>query len=70
MLFSNSSNPENKARAQYIHDALNNFTDDDRDDAPLGDLLLNETKYEMGDAASGLLFHASSKKRKKMEETA
>ena len=37
----NSSNEENKARAQYVHDALNKLTDDDCGDAGLGDLLLN-----------------------------
>ena len=42
---------ENKARATYVHDMLNNLTDDDCGGAGLGDLLLNETKYEMGDAA-------------------
>ena len=50
-----SSNASNRARAQYIHDALNKFTDDDCGDAGLGDLLLNETKYEMGDAAYNAL---------------
>jgi len=57
----NSSNEENKARAQYIHDALNKLTDDDCGDAGLGDLLLNETKYEMGDAA----YEALSEEEKK-----
>ena len=47
----NSENTENKAKATAIHDALNKLTDDDCADAGLGDLLLNETKYEMGDAA-------------------
>ena len=40
----------NKQRAQYIHDALNKFIDDDTGKG-LGDLLLKETKYEMGDKA-------------------
>ena len=44
-------NAENKARAQYVHDALNKLTDDDCGDTGLGDLLLKETKYEMGDKA-------------------
>ena len=39
----------NRARARAIHDALNLMFDDDCGDAGLGDLLLNETKYEMGD---------------------
>ena len=37
-------------RAVYIHDVLNKFIDDDTGKG-LGDLLLNETKYEMGDKA-------------------
>ena len=57
----NSSNEENKARAQYVHDTLNKLTDDDCGDAGLGDLLLNETKYEMGDAA----YEALSEEEKK-----
>ena len=44
-------NAANKTRANYIHDVLNKFTDDDCDGKGLGDLLLNETKYEMGDDA-------------------
>ena len=51
----NSDNEENKARAQYVHDALNKLTDDDCGGVGLGDLLLNETKYEMGDAAYNAL---------------
>ncbi len=43
----NSSKAENKARAQFIHDALNKLTDDDTAGAGLGDLFLNETVYEM-----------------------
>ena len=46
-----SGEGDNKIRANYIHDKLNRYTDDDCDNAPLGDLLLNETKFEMGDAA-------------------
>lgn len=38
---------ENRARAQFIHDALNKLTDDDTAGAGLGDLFLNETVYEM-----------------------
>ena len=41
-------------RAVYIHDVLNKFIDDDTGKG-LGDLLLNETKYEMGDAAYNAL---------------
>ena len=36
-------------RADYYRQMLNKLTDDDTGDQPLGDLLLNETKYEMGD---------------------
>ena len=43
----NSTKAENKARAQFIHDALNKLTDDDTAGAGLGDLFLNETVYEM-----------------------
>ena len=43
----NSANAANKERAQYIHDILNKMTDDDCGGAGLGDLLLNETVYEM-----------------------
>ena len=53
-----SSNASNRARAQYIRDALNKFTDDDCGGAGLGDLLLNETKYEMGDDAYNALSDA------------
>ena len=37
----------NRQQAAYIRAALNKFTDDDCADAGLGDLLLNETVYEM-----------------------
>ena len=43
----NSANESNKVRAEYIHDMLNKLTDDDCGGAGLGDLLLNETVYEM-----------------------
>ncbi|MBQ7699976.1 MAG: hypothetical protein IJT49_06525 [Clostridia bacterium] len=43
----NSEFPENKQRAKYIHSLLNKLTDDDCGGAGLGDLLLNETIYEM-----------------------
>ena len=42
-----SDHAANQQRAQYIHDALNKMTDDDTGGAGLGDLLLNETVYEM-----------------------
>jgi hypothetical protein len=40
----------NKARAQYMKSMLNKLTDDDTGGL-MGDLLANETKYELGDAA-------------------
>ena len=46
-----SDNELNQKRAQFAYDALNKLTDDDCGGAGLGDLLLNPTKYEMGDAA-------------------
>ena len=42
-----SDYPENKQRAEYIHDLLNKLTDDDCGGAGLGDLLLNTTVYEI-----------------------
>ena len=56
----NSSNAANKKRAQYTHDLLNKLIDDDTG-KPLGDLLLNKTKYELGDDA----YNALSAKDKK-----
>ena len=50
----------NQARAQYVHDALNKLVDDDTG-MPLGDLLLNETKFEMGDEAYNALSAAEKK---------
>ena len=47
----NSEFEANRTRARYIHDLLNKLTDDDCGGKKLGDLLLNETKYEMGDDA-------------------
>ncbi|MBP5781613.1 MAG: hypothetical protein J6X34_10340, partial [Clostridia bacterium] len=44
----------NQKRAEYVHDALNKLVDDDTE-KPLGDLLLNETKQELGDAAYNAL---------------
>ncbi|MGX8680434.1 MAG: hypothetical protein ACSW8B_03505, partial [bacterium] len=58
----NSSFPENKKRADYIHDQLNEMTDDDCGGAGLGDLLLNQTKYEMGDDAYNALSDSEKKK--------
>ena len=42
--------PENQVRAQFFHEGLNRLIDDDTG-LRLGDLLLNETKFEMGDDA-------------------
>ena len=50
----------NQKRALYVHDALNKLIDDDTG-MPLGDLLLNETKQELGDAA----YNALSDEQKK-----
>ena len=45
-----SKNSANQTRAKAVHDMLNKYKDDDTGKL-IGDLLLNETKYEMGDAA-------------------
>ena len=42
-----SDDDVNRQRAEYIRTALNKFTDDDCAGAGLGDLLVNETIYEM-----------------------
>ena len=47
-------------RAVYIHGVLNKFIDDDTGKG-LGDLLLNKTKYEMGDTAYNSLSEAEKK---------
>ena len=49
-----SNNSANQTRAKVIHGMLNKFKDDDTGQY-LGDLLLNETKYEMGDDAYNAL---------------
>jgi hypothetical protein len=41
----------NYKRANYYRNLLNKLTDDDTDGKPLGDLLVNKTKYELGDEA-------------------
>ena len=41
----------NYKRADYYRNLLNKLTDDDTGGKPLGDLLVNQTKYEMGDDA-------------------
>ena len=40
---------KNYIRANYMRKLLNKMTDDDTGGQPMGDLLLNKTKYEMGD---------------------
>ncbi len=45
-----SSNAANKQRAEYIKKILDKFIDDDTGKG-LGELLLNKTKYELGDEA-------------------
>ena len=47
----NSDDEVNRTRAEYVREALNKFTDDDCSGTGLGDLFLNETKFEMGDEA-------------------
>ena len=53
-----SSITANRERAEYIHGLLNKMIDDDCGGAPLGDLFLNQTKYEMGDTAYNALSDA------------
>ena len=55
-----SDNAANKARAQYMKSMLNKLRDDDTGGL-IGDLLVNETKYEMGDTA----YNALSEEEKK-----
>ena len=57
----NSTNPFNKKKAEYVYNALNKLYDDDTDSL-LGDLLLSETKYEMGDEAYNALSEEDKKK--------
>jgi len=45
----------NYKRANYYKALLNKLTDDDTGGKPLGDLLVNKTKYEIGDAAYNAL---------------
>ena len=55
-----SENESNRCRAAYVHNALNKLIDDDTEKG-LGDLLLNRTKYEMGDEAYEALSDAQKK---------
>ncbi|MEE3467230.1 MAG: hypothetical protein VZQ83_02200 [Eubacterium sp.] len=52
----------NHIKADMVRQILNRYTDDDTDDSPIGDLLLNETKYEMGDKAYNKLSSSEQKK--------
>ena len=45
----------NYKRSNYYKALLNKLTDDDTGGKPLGDLLVNQTKYEMGDEAYNAL---------------
>ena len=56
----NSPYPANKARAEYMKSMLNKLKDDDTGGL-LGDLFVNETKYELGDSA----YNALSEEEKK-----
>ena len=49
-------------RADYMRKMLNKLTDDDTGGSPMGDLLLNKTKYELGDAAYNDLSDTDKKK--------
>ena len=57
----NSPYEKNKARADYMRSMLNKLKDDDTGGF-IGDLLVNETKYELGDTAYNAL---SSEEKKK-----
>ena len=56
----NSNNEANKQRAVFVHDVLNKLTDDDTGKR-LGDLLLNETKEELGEEAYNKLSNEEKK---------
>ncbi len=51
----------NYKRANYYKTLLNKLTDDDTGNRPLGDLLVNQTKYEMGDEAYNKLSDTEKK---------
>ncbi len=51
----------NYKRASYFKTLLNKLTDDDTGGRPLGDLLVNPTKYEMGDEAYNKLSDTEKK---------
>ena len=56
-----SKSRKNSQRAKYLHDVMNKLIDDDTG-MPLGDLLLNKTKYELGDDAYNKLSDDEKKK--------
>ncbi len=56
-----SNNIANKQRAKYLYEVLNKLTDDDTG-MPLGELLLEKTKYELGDEAYNALSAEEKKK--------
>ena len=51
----------NHIRADYFRQMLNKLTDDDTGGKPLGDLLLNETKYEIGEEKYNALSNEEKK---------
>ena len=53
---------ENFKRADYVRKLLNKMTDDDTDGSPIGDLLINETKFELGDHEYNALSDSEKKK--------
>ena len=57
----NSSNEDNRAKAKLIHDVLNKIIDDDTG-MGMGDLLLAETKDELGESAWSKLSDEEKKK--------
>ena len=60
----NLKKPQDSAnfkRANYYKTLLNKLTDDDTGGKPLGDLLVNETKYEMGNEAYNALSNEEKK---------
>ena len=59
--YKKSKSSPSHIRADYMRRLLNRMTDDDTGGQPIGDLLLNETKYELGDAAYNALSDAEKK---------
>ena len=60
----NLKKPQDSAnfkRANYYKTLLNKLTDDDTGNRPLGDLLVNQTKYEMGEDAYNKLSDTEKK---------